>query len=60
MVKRPKRTGVQVDMGRGQGTEPWILQCEEDGGMRRDPPGMRGRDWLGLRRDQSIEEGQVT
>lgn len=60
MVKRPKRTGVQVDMGRGQGTEPWTLQCEEDGGMRRDLPGMKGRDRWGLRRDQSTEEGQLT
>lgn len=47
-------------MGRGQGTEPWTLQCEEDGGMRRDLPGMKGRDRWGLRRDQSTEEGQLT
>ena len=59
-MKRRKTARVQVDVRRGQGNDPWTLQCGEAGEMRRDPPGMRGRDRWGLRRDQSIEEGQVT
>ena len=44
MVMRPTRACVQVDISRGHSIESCMLPCEEDGGMKKDLPGIMGKE----------------